>query len=189
MCLASCQLGGSSIAVPDICRAPVAPVPLINKADGIMAVPSQGKVLYKCTPAQQGDGESRLDAGHRGCRSGCESAAGDGACVLHFVGQEGDPGRRALGTTDRPAEPEWWQCPRFSCDSESVQHPAHVVSGCAAPVPSGAEHRRRPRQRHLLRKPHPHRQRRIVVLRIIGLGLRCAADQRQPFLRAVGQLQ
>jgi hypothetical protein len=51
MCLASCQLGGSSIAVPNTCRAPVAPVPLINKADGMMAVPSQGKVLYKCTPA------------------------------------------------------------------------------------------------------------------------------------------
>lgn len=49
--LADCQLGGVDIAVPDVCKSPVAPVPWPNFALGPTAVPSQGKVLYKCTPA------------------------------------------------------------------------------------------------------------------------------------------
>ncbi|MDQ0573002.1 hypothetical protein QFZ42_004836 [Variovorax paradoxus] len=48
---ADCQLGGVDIGVPDVCKSPAAPLPWPNFAFGPTAIPSQGKVLYKCTPA------------------------------------------------------------------------------------------------------------------------------------------
>jgi len=51
MCTASCQAGGMATGLPDVCRMPVVPGPLIDIAPGPGTIPTAAKMLVCMTPS------------------------------------------------------------------------------------------------------------------------------------------